>query len=213
MKGYYFITDASLSLKGNLNDVEMAVAAGTRIVQYRNKEGSTKELLEEATLLIKKCTNKLFIINDRIDIALAIDADGVHLGQDDMPYKIARKLLGKDKIIGITVHGMEEAMESYRAGANYLAVSPVYKTKTKHDAGKPLGVELIKKIKKEMPVPVVAIGGIDLANAAEVVSAGADAICAISSVITKPNVKEEIEKFQKFFGIVKSSMTNAAKKH
>lgn len=199
IKGYYFITDASLSLKGNLNDVDMAVEAGTKIIQYRNKKAETRELFEEATELMKKCTNALFIINDRIDVALAIDADGVHLGQEDMPYKTARKLLGKDKILGITVHNIEEANEAYRAGANYLAVSPIYKTKTKHDAGKPIGLELIKSIKKDLNIPVVAIGGIDLTNAVEVISAGADSLCAISAVITKDNVKKEIEKFQELF--------------
>ena len=199
IKGYYFITDASLSLKGNLNDVEMAVEAGTKIIQYRNKKAETRELFEGAVGLMKKCTNTLFIINDRIDIALAVDADGAHLGQEDMPYKVARKLLGKDKILGITVHNIEEANEAYRAGADYLAVSPVFKTKTKHDAGKPIGLELIKDIKKNMNIHVVAIGGIDLTNAPSVISAGADSLCAISSVITKEDVKKEIEKFQELF--------------
>lgn len=199
IKGYYFITDASLSLKGNLNDVDMAVQAGTKIIQYRNKKAQTRELFEEATELMKKCINSLFIVNDRIDVALALDADGVHLGQEDMPYRAARKLLGKDKILGITVHNIDEANEAYRAGANYLAVSPIYKTKTKHDAGKPIGLELIESIKKDLNIPVVAIGGIDLTNAVEVISAGADSLCAISAVITKDDVKKEIEKFQELF--------------
>ncbi len=200
IKGYYFITDASLSKNGNLNDVQSAVEAGVSMVQYRNKLHNTEVMLEEAKALKKICRGKaLFIVNDIVGVALSVDADGVHVGQGDMPYETARKLLGKDKIIGVTVHNLKEAMIFEKKGADYLGVSPIFSTTTKKDAGEPCGVVLIKEIKKTCKVPVTAIGGITLDNAKQVVDAGADAISAISAVMAKDDVKTEIEKFQALF--------------
>jgi thiamine-phosphate pyrophosphorylase len=198
MKGYYFITDEKLSKKGNLSDVKNAIKAGVKIIQFRKKQGETKELFNEALKIKKICKNATFIVNDRIDIALAVNADGVHLGQNDLPLKNARKLM-KKKIIGVTVHNIKEAIQAEKDGANYLGVSPIYKTTTKQDAGKPKGIKLIKKIKKVSSLPLVAIGGINLENAEEVIKAGADCICAISAVVTKENIKEEIKKFQELW--------------
>lgn len=200
IRGYYFITDAKLSRAGNINDVKSALSAGVNVVQYRNKEGSTKELYEEAVKLKRQCKNKaLFLINDRIDIALAVDADGVHMGTEDMPYAIVRKMLGRKKIIGMTAHNIEEGREARRLGADYIGISPVFATDTKKAAGTPVGIGLIKKIKKAVKLPVIAIGGITLNNAKEVIEAGADGLCAISAVVTKKDVKREIKKFQKLF--------------
>lgn len=199
IKGYYFITDAVLSRNGNLSDVRNAIEAGVGVVQYRNKDGSTKEIYEEALALKKICKGAKFIIDDRIDIAVSVDADGVHIGDEDMPYGLAREILGKEKIIGVTVHNVEEAIEYEKRGADYLGVSPVFATTTKKDAGKPAGVELVKKVRKACKIPIVAIGGITLDNAKEIIDAGADAICAISAVVTKDDVRKEIEKFQRLF--------------
>ncbi|MDP2922474.1 MAG: thiamine phosphate synthase [Candidatus Omnitrophota bacterium] len=198
--GYYFITDANLSRKGNISDVKTAIAAGVKFIQYRNKETNTKLLYEEALKLRKICKNAKFIINDRVDIALAVGADGVHLGREDLPYKIARKLLGKKRIIGLTVHNLKDALDAQKIGANYLGVSPIFSTATKKDAGLPCGIEFVKKIKKQIHIPIVAIGGINLSNVRQVINAGADAICAISAVVTAPNVRGKIEEFQKLFG-------------
>lgn len=199
MLGYYFITDAKLSCAGNISDVRNALKAQVKFIQYRNKCASTKEMLDEALALRKICKKAKLIINDRVDIALAVNADGVHLGQDDLLYKIARELLGKKKIIGVTVHSLKEAIAAKKQGADYLGVSPIFATGTKLDAGKPRGIKLIREIKKCVSIPVVAIGGINLSNAQEVVSAGADGLCAISAVITKQDIKKEIRKFQKLF--------------
>jgi len=199
INGYYFITDSSLSKAGNVSDVKNAVAAGVKVVQYRNKSGTTKEMHAEASMLKDICKDILFLINDRMDIALSVGADGVHLGQDDMPYAAARRLLGKQKIIGITVHNIEEAKEAEKMGADYLGISPVFLTSTKFDAGKPAGVSLISEIKKNISIPVVAIGGINLKNAEEVVAAGADGLCAISAVVAADDVAAEIKKFQELF--------------
>jgi len=199
MIGYYFITDSSLSLAGNISDVKNALLAKAKFVQYRAKHLSTKEMYQEALKLRKICRKAIFLVNDRLDIALAVGADGVHLGQDDLSYPVARKLLGKNRIIGVTVHSVKEAKEAKKAGADYISASPIFKTDTKSDAGKPVGIALLKKIKKEASLPVVAIGGINLLNAIEVVRAGADGLCAISAVVTKRDVRRGIEKFQGLF--------------
>lgn len=200
IKGYYFITDADISKSGNASDVRAAITTGVTVVQYRSKLDSTEHMIKEAKELKRICAGKaLFIINDRVGICLSVDADGVHLGQGDMSYETARDLLGRDKIIGVTVHDLKEAVMAEKKGADYLGVSPIFSTTTKDDAGRPCGAALIKEIKKACRVPVTAIGGIDLDNAKEVIDAGADAICAISAVITKDDVKGEVEKFQALF--------------
>lgn len=199
MKGYYFITDTALSLAGNVSDVENAVSAGVRFIQYRDKKASSRELYEEASVLREICKDAVFIINDRVDIALSVGSDGVHLGQDDLDCAVARKILGDGRIIGVTVHDVSEARQAEKAGADYVAVGPIFATGTKSDAGKPLGAGMILEVKNAVSVPVVAIGGIDLDNAPLVVKAGADSICAISPVVTKKDVKIEIGKFRKLF--------------
>jgi thiamine-phosphate pyrophosphorylase len=201
VKGYYFITDSGLSRAGNIHDVEQAEACGVCVVQYRNKNAETRAMYEEAVRLKEICRNSLFLINDRIDIALAVDADGVHLGQSDMPYGAARKMLGPEKIIGITVHNLAEAIEAHRSGADYLGVSPIFQTATKSDAGKPAGIALIEEIRARVDISLIAIGGINLANAPEVVRAGADGLCAISAVVAKESVSREIRKFQELFKV------------
>lgn len=199
MRGYYFITDSKLSLAGNFNDVTMAVACGVGVVQYRNKNAKTREMYEEAVRLREICRDTLFLINDRVDIALAVNADGVHLGQSDMPCGVARKLLGEEKIIGITVHNLAEAVQAESIGADYLGVSPIFLTATKPDAGKPAGIFLIEEIRAIVDIPLIAIGGIDHSNAMDVIRAGADGLCAISSVVAREDVKAEIKKFQDSF--------------
>lgn len=200
IKGYYFITDSELSKNGNLSDVRSAIEAGVAVVQYRSKFNDTDHMLEEACLLREICKERaIFIVNDRVGIAISVDADGVHLGHGDMPYETARELMGRNKIIGVTVHDLKEAIVAEKKGADYLGVSPVFSTATKKDAGMPCGVELIREIKKNCKIPIIAIGGIALDNAREVIEAGAGAICAISAVVTKDDVKGEIQKFQKLF--------------
>ncbi|VVB72824.1 Thiamine-phosphate synthase [uncultured archaeon] len=199
MQGYYFITDSKLSRAGNISDVSQAVACGVEVVQYRSKNAETREMYEEALKLREICRDAVFLINDRVDIALAIDADGVHLGQSDMPCRAARRLLGTEKIIGATVHNLQEALEAKEDGADYLGVSPIYQTTTKHDAGKPAGIALIEEVRRKVDIPLIAIGGINHSNAGEVIKAGADGLCAISSVVARENVALEIKKFQELF--------------
>ena len=199
MKGFYFITDSGLSRKGIVSDVRNAVKAGVKVVQYREKNKPSCEMFREASILRRICKNITFLVNDRIDIALAVKADGVHLGQDDVFLSEARKLLGKKKIIGVTVHSLKEALIAQKQGADYLGVSPISPTGTKSDAGKPIGIDKLKEISKRVRIPIVALGGINLKNAKEVVKSGADSICAISAVLSKLDVYEEILKFRKAF--------------
>jgi thiamine-phosphate pyrophosphorylase len=195
MKGFYFITDKGLTKNGVIRDCELAKEAGAGIIQYREKDASTREMIETAKKIKK--LGVMLIINDRIDIALASDADGVHLGQDDVDLKTARKLI-PNKIIGITVHSTNEAIEAEKEGADYLGVSPIFSTKTKSDAGKAIGIETLKKIRKAVKIPIAAIGGITIGNADSVIGAGADMICAISATVGK-DVKEEVRTFQERF--------------
>ena len=199
MRGFYFITDAGLSRAGNVSDVAQAVAAGVRVVQYRDKHSQPEQAREEAWQLRKLCRDVLFLVNDRVDLALEVEADGVHLGQDDLPYAAARRLLGPHKIIGLTVHNVREALEAVQLGADYLGVSPIFPTRTKADAGAAGGLRLLREIRGRVSLPLIAIGGINPANAREVIRAGADGLCAISAVVTGADVRAAIEEFQQLF--------------
>ncbi|KXS44941.1 MAG: thiamine-phosphate pyrophosphorylase [Methanolobus sp. T82-4] len=196
MIDFYLVTDSGLSKKGTVSDVKCAVAAGCRIVQYREKSGTTKDMILEASQIKKLCGNEaIFLVNDRIDVALAVDADGVHIGQDDMPIDIARQLLGPDKIIGLTVHDLDEAMEAERKSADYVGLSPIFDTSTKKDAGNGIGPESIRAVKDAISIPVIAIGGIDKENCVSVVRGGADSLVAISAVVCSEDVERETRSF------------------
>ena len=199
MRGFYFITDSFLTRKGNIADVKEAVQVGVAAVQYRNKKASNKEAFAEVLEIKKACKGIPLIINDRVDLALAVDADGVHLGENDMPYEIARRILGDKKVIGLSIRNVEEARQAQSLGADYIGVGSIFSTTTKADAGSPVGVDVVQEIKKVCNLPVVAIGGITRENAKEVVNAGADCIVAISQTVGKDNIREEIKYFQELF--------------
>ncbi|MBU1085995.1 MAG: thiamine phosphate synthase [Candidatus Omnitrophica bacterium] len=198
MRGFYFITDDALSVNGTINDVKSAVSAGVEVVQYRCKNRSVKYMCCQAMELRQAAKGALFIINDRVDIALAVDAAGVHLGQDDMPCDLARKILGPDKIIGISIHNADQALLAQKQGASYIGIGAVFATNTKSESVA-LGIEIIAQAAKQVSIPIVAIGGVNLENAKQIIAAGASAVCAISAVITKQDVTLEILKFQKLF--------------
>ena len=196
--GYYLVTDSKLSKKGTLSDVENALKAGCKIVQYREKNKSTRDMIEEAKRIKKKCEGKaIFLVNDRIDVALAVDSDGVHIGQDDIPFEIAREILGNEKIIGVTVHNLEESVEAEKIGADYIGLSPIFQTDTKKDAGAACGIATIKSVRKSVNLPIVAIGGIDKENISQVIKAGADAAVAISAVVCSDDVYKEVSDFNR----------------
>lgn len=193
---FYLVTDSGLSKKGTLSDVQDAVAAGCRIVQYREKNRSTKEMITEASQIKAICgDDAIFLVNDRIDVALAVDADGVHIGQDDMPIEIARAILGDEKIIGLTVHDINEATEAENSGADYVGLSPIFDTATKSDAGKGIGTDRIRDVKNAISIPIVAIGGIHKQNCKGVIENGADSLVAISAVVCSDDVRRETKEF------------------
>ncbi|MFC1608203.1 thiamine phosphate synthase [Candidatus Latescibacterota bacterium] len=202
---YYLVTDSTLSLHGTLHDVREAVRAGCTIVQYREKTAETRQMVEEAQAIKVLCRDRaLFLVNDRIDVALAVDADGVHIGQDDMPFGTARRLLGPDKIIGLTVHDVAESHEAVELGADYLGLSPIFSTGTKQDAGEPCGTGMIREVRNAVSLPIVAIGGINKSNISEVIRAGADSAAAISAVVCAEDVYGETAEIREIIGNNKS---------
>lgn len=205
ISGLYFVTDSNLTSQGIFSDVKQVIEAGCRMVQYREKEKSTAEKLEEAKEIAALCREHdvLFLINNDVDVALAVNADGVHLGQQDMPIAIARKLLEEGKIIGVTVHTLEEALQAEKQGADYVSVSPIFETKTKPDAGKPAGIELIKEVKEGVKLPIVAIGGINEENLQQVLEAGADSVAVISVIVCSENPGETANRMIKKIGAEK----------
>lgn len=201
----YLVTDSSLSRKGTLSDVKAAVGAGCRLVQYREKNKSTKEMLLEALEIKKICGDSaIFLVNDRIDVALAAGADGVHIGQDDMPLDCARKLLGAEKIIGLSVHNRAEAIEAEKKGADYVGLGAIFDTSTKKDAGAGIGPEKIREIKTAIKIPLVAIGGINKENCEKVIENGADGLAVISALVCSEDVKRETKQFLKLIQRYKS---------
>ena len=186
----YLVTDRPLSLGRDLDwIVAEAVRGGTTMVQLREKEADTRDFVALG-LKLKELLTPLgipLLINDRIDVALAVDADGVHIGQSDMPYAIARRLLGPDRIIGLSVETMDEVAEANALDVNYVAVSPVYGTPTKTDTAEPFGLEGLRKAAALSRHPVVAIGGMNERTAADVFAAGADGIAVVSAICSAPD--------------------------
>lgn len=189
----YLVTDRSLSLGRSLESVvAQAVEGGVTMVQLREKDCSTLEFYEQA-ILLKKCLhpyNIPLIINDRLDIALACDAEGLHIGQSDMPYDIARKLLGRDKIIGLSVECIQDAVNANELDVDYIGISPVFGTPTKTDTAPALGLNGVQEIVKISRHSAVGIGGINKTNAAEVISAGAEGISVVSAIMSAIDPKE-----------------------
>ena len=183
----YLVTDRSLSKgRSTAEIVAAAVAGGVSCIQLREKSCGTREFLNEALALqpLLKSRNIPLIINDRLDIALAIEADGVHLGQSDMPIGMARKIAGNSLIIGISAESVDDALRAEQEGADYIGISPVFSTPTKTDIAPPLGLEGVRQIRALVDIPLVGIGGINSDNAESVLAAGADGIAVVSAIVS-----------------------------
>lgn len=180
-----------------LEVMEEAILGGADMVQLREKKKSKRELLNMARELKALCAryDVPLIINDHVDLVLAVDADGVHLGQDDLPLEEARKILGPNKIIGISTHKLEEAKRAQEGGADYIGVGPIFPTNTKEDVVPPVGLEYIRQVVEEISIPFVAIGGIKLHNVDQVLAAGAKRICVVSGIVGAENVRETARAF------------------
>lgn len=183
----YLVTDRSLSLGRSVESiVGQAAKGGVTMVQLREKECSSREFYNLAIKLKQylKPFNIPLIINDRLDIALACDAEGLHIGQSDIPYSIAREILGKEKIIGLSVESVQDALDANQTDVDYIGISPVFCTPTKTDTAPELGLEGIRKIMSISKHPSVGIGGINITNAADILSSGANGIAVVSAIMS-----------------------------
>lgn len=189
----HVLTDTVLQSRfSHVELTRLAIAGGADTIQFRQKEGSTREMIEVSRQLKQLCAEAgvTFIINDRIDVAIAADADGVHLGQNDFPIPLARKLLGESRIIGGSAVSLEEAQKCITEGADYIGLGPVYPTASKADAGPVTGITLLKQIVEAIPLPIIAIGGISAENTLELLQAGVHGIAVISAVCCQENPEQ-----------------------
>ena len=193
----YAITDAQLSNYTHVEIVERMLKGGARLIQLRDKEASAKDLLDAARACLKltRAVRATLIINDRVDVAMAADADGIHLGQDDLTVAEARALLGQNKIIGVSTHSLAQVEAALATSANYFAVGPIFPTTTKANPAPVVGLELLRQARALTSLPLVAIGGITLENAAEVIAAGADSVAVISALYSMPEMPSFAEDF------------------
>ena len=193
----YLVTDTVYFKDDSIfNKLEAALSAGVTLLQYRDKSAETRILYERA-LKVKALCDKYrvpLIINDRADIAFAVQAAGVHLGQGDLPPLIARRMLGSDAVIGVSAHNAEEALAAEAAGADYLGCGAVYPTGTKKDTSV-IGVEGLKAIRAVTKLPFVGIGGVTLANYRDVLNAGADGAAIVSAILSADDIESTVQKF------------------
>lgn len=183
----YLVTDRELSGERSQHKiVEAAIRGGVTVVQYREKSSSTRRMIVEARELCELCRahHVPFIVNDRVDVALAADADGVHVGQDDLPAALARQWLGPGKLLGVSVENVDQALQAVVDGADYVGASPIFTTPTKPDAPPPMGLQGLQAIARVCPIPVVAIGGLNTQNGAAAIRAGAAGLAVVSAIIT-----------------------------
>lgn len=196
----YLVTDKSDDVEKFLKTIEEGIKGGVSVVQIREKTADTLDFYNLA-LKVKEITSKYdvpLIINDRVDVALAIDADGVHVGQSDMPCDVTRKLVGPDKIVGVSAATIDEAKKAEKDGADYIGTGAVFPTATKDDAPKITKKDL-KEIVDSINIPVVAIGGITLDNAHELIDTGIAGLSVVSAIMSSDDPKKSSEKLLSIF--------------
>ncbi len=204
--GIYLIADRdTLNGKDIASVVSKSLDAGADIVQLRDKTATNEEFLEAAKKIksLAKDRGALFIIDDRVDMALALDSDGIHLGQDDTPVETARRILGKKKIIGLSTHSASQIDEATKKDVDYISVGPVYSTPTKPDYA-PVGLDLIRTASRKLKIPFVAIGGIDESNIKEVTAAGAKRIAVVRAVLSSNDPLEATKTLRMLLSIASS---------
>ena len=196
----YAITDAGLSLGRPLEEVVAALlGAGVRLVQYREKKLKAGAMLEECRMLrrLTREAGACFIVNDHIDIAMLVQADGVHVGQEDLPVPEVRSLVGPDMIIGLSTHLPEHARQARSLGADYIGVGPIFATNTKEDVVDPVGYDYLDWVSRNIDMPFVAIGGIKRHNIAEVARHGARCCSLVSELVGAPDIRARVEEVRK----------------
>ncbi len=197
LAGLYVITDSQL--RDPLETARLVLEGGGRILQLREKRTTTRQLVQlgQAMRALTREYGALLIVNDRLDVALAVEADGVHLGQDDLPPALARRIAGDRFIIGVSAETVDEARRAEADGATYLGVGPMFATATKPDAGAPVGPERLRLIKQAVAIPVFGIGGVAPTNARAVLEAGADGVCVISAIVGAPDPRAATQAFMR----------------
>ena len=198
LSGLYVILDPSVCPDRSLTDVlKEATTAGARLFQYRNKSASMKEAYAEALVLrhVALDAGVTFIVNDRCDLALAVDADGVHLGQGDLPLALARKVMGPEKLIGISTHNPDQVREATAGKPDYLGFGPIFKPGSKQDHDPVVGFEGLRAIRLLTSMPVFAIGGIQVDQTGEVMRAGANGVAVISAILKAPDISHAVKAF------------------
>lgn len=197
----YPITDISITKLSHLEQVERLIAGGAKFIQLRDKNSTPNDFYKAAKAVIDFTRGKdvKIIINDRVDIALVIKADGVHLGQDDLPPENARRILGEKAIIGFSTHNISQAIEAIKMPLDYIAIGPIYATSTKENPDPIVGLEGLKIVRQAIgDFPLVAIGGINSENANEVLRNGADSVAVISQILREPaRITETFREFVK----------------
>jgi thiamine-phosphate pyrophosphorylase len=185
------ITDATLVPgRDHVAIAEAALAGGADMIQLRDKTGNMRNLLPQARAIQWLCRSRgaLFIVNDRVDLALAADADGAHVGQEDLPAESARRLLGPRRLLGVSTHNLAQAEAARSAGADYIGFGPMFATGTKETGYTPRGLEALGEVRRAVSLPILAIGGINVENVASVIHAGATAPAVISAVAAAPDI-------------------------
>jgi thiamine-phosphate pyrophosphorylase len=198
LSGLYIILDPSVCPARPLVEVLTAAAeAGASLFQYRNKTASMKEAYVEALALRHAAAKAgvLFIVNDRCDLALAVEADGVHLGQGDLPLDLARKVMGPDKLIGISTHNSDQVREATAGKPDYLGFGPIFKPGSKQDHDPVVGLEGLRAMRRLTSLPVFAIGGIQIDQAGEVMRAGSNGVAVISAILKAPDISHAVKAF------------------
>jgi len=199
----YLITDRKLFTDHSslFTAVEEALKSGLKAVQLREKDFGARDLLGMAYKMreLTKTYQARLFINDRVDIALAVEADGVHLGRESIPAHAVKKTFKDRLIIGVSTHSLDEAVDAEKGGADFVTLGPVYHTPSKMKYGEPIGIELLRSIKGKISIPVFAIGGIRIDKVGEVKDAGADGLALISAILTAENIRETTEKFLRLF--------------
>ena len=191
----YALTDSKFARGRSVEEQARALlGAGMKILQYREKHAKAGVMLEECRLLARLCreAGACFIVNDHIDIALLVDADGVHIGQDDLPISEVRRLVGPDKIIGLSTHNPAQCEAAVRDGADYIGVGPMFATQTKEDASEPVGYEYLEWVAKNCPIPFVAIGGIKEHNIGELVRRGCHCSALVSELVGADDIAAKV---------------------
>ena len=194
----YPVTCQKLSCgRNNLDVLDALIEGGAQAVQLREKEISDRELFQMAKAFRQRTAQAgmALIINDRIDICRAVGADGVHLGQDDIPVREARRLLGPQTIIGASTHNLEQALRAVEEGADYINVGPLFSTQTKEHTGSPLGLDMFSKIREAVKIPITVMGGIKLSNVDDVLAAGARRIAVVTGIVAADDIAATVIQF------------------